>query len=264
MADLHPRAPWKDVTFAGGYWNCGERLEKLLTYVRPWFRNIVVVVQESPDNTLEVARSLADVVIEDKWHGRGDPSIHLAVKNVKTKFAFVVSDDEWPSEDLLNSFQDLVNEMRHKSRNGAWIKFESWIDGYDFTKGDQHLRFWETHISWPPEPHARPATDNTLFWETGFIKHDRSLDEMMVDYVRRYEMGLDNPKWSPTVQPHNQKMMHSATRAIAERRGWDYVKAFEWWPKVREYAWDGEEQSDPVPDAEEEPAPRRRGRPPKE
>jgi len=265
MSDLHPRAPWKDVTFAGGVWSCEERLEKLLTYVRPWFRNIVVAVQESDDRTLEVARDIADLVLEDKWHGRGDPSINLAVTNISTRYAFVVADDEWPSEDLLNSFQDLVTEMRRTGREGAWIKFESWIDGYDFTKGDQHLRFWDKSAAgWPSEPHARPMIDNTLLWGTGFIKHDRTLDEMMLDYVRRYEMGLENPGWSPTVQPHNQRMMHSATRAIAEKRGWDYVKAFEWWPKVREYAWDGEEQFDAAPaEEQEEPTPRRRGRPPK-
>lgn len=261
MAELHPRAPWKDVTFVGGYWNCGERLEGLLSYVRPWFRNIVVAVQESPDNTLEVARKYADVVLEDAWQGRGDPSISRAAASVRTKYAFVISDDEWPSEDLLNSFQELVNELRHKGRDGAWIKFESWIDGFDFTQGDQHLRFWDnTKAKWPPEPHARPLTENTLLWETGFIKHDRSLDEMMIDYVRRYEMGAEHPEWSPTVQPHNLRMMHTATRAIAERRGWDYVKGFEWWPKVRDYAWDGEDQLDPT--EEEEVEPRRRGRRP--
>lgn len=268
MADLHPRAPWKDVTFIGGYWNCGERLEKLLAYVRPWFANIVVAVQESPDNTLEVAREYADVVLQDEWHGRGDPSIHLAAKNAKTRYGFVVSDDEWPSEDLLYSFQDLVNELRAKNRVGAWIKFESWIEGYDFTRGDQHLRFWETRFPWPAGPHARPATESTLLWETGFIKHDRTLDEMMLDYIRRYEMGKSHPEWPATAQPHNQRMMLTATRAIAEKNGWDYVKAYEWWPKVREYAWDGEEQFDPAPDVPvvpdaEEPAPRRRGRPPK-
>ena len=53
--NLPAGAPWKDVTFTGGYWNCEERLERLLTYVRPWFANILVVVQKSPDNTLEVA-----------------------------------------------------------------------------------------------------------------------------------------------------------------------------------------------------------------
>lgn len=255
MADLHPRAPWKDVTFAGGFWNCEERLAKLLTYVRPWFRNIVVVVQESPDRTLEVAQELADVVITDEWHGRGDPSISLAVQNIKTRYAFVVADDEWPSEDLLNSFQDLVNELHAQKRDGAWIPFESWIDGFDFTKGDQHLRFFETRIGWPPEPHARPMTDNTLLWHTGSIKHARTLDEMMVDYTRRYEMGADHPEWPESVQPHNQRMMHSATRAIAEKRGWDYVKAFEWWPKVREFAWEGQDQFDPP--AEQKPVRRR-------
>ena len=182
MTDMHPRAPWKDVTLVGGYWNCPDRLEKLLTYVRPWFRNIVAVVQMRPESdrtedeqrTYDVAKRLADVVIADIWHGRGDPSISKAAASVSTKYAFVVSDDEMADEDLLNSFQDLVNEMTAHKAAGAWVPFRSLIDGYDFTRGDQHLRFWESRIPWPPTPHARPMTEDTIEWKMGHITHDRS------------------------------------------------------------------------------------------
>ena len=66
----HPRTPWSGVAFVGVYWNCEERVEKLLTYVRPYFKYLCVAVQKSDDNTLEVCKRLADIVIEEPWHGQ--------------------------------------------------------------------------------------------------------------------------------------------------------------------------------------------------
>lgn len=247
MAELHPRAPWRDITFCGGYWNCAERLTKLLPYVRPWFRNLVVVVQESPDETLAVAREYADVVIEEPWQGRGDPSIHRAVKNAPTRWSFVISDDEWPSEDLLFSFQDLVVAMQAEAKEGAWIKFHSYIDDFDFTREqDHHLRLFLTSVDWPPHQHARPMTERTLHWKTGHIDHRRTLAEMMTDYVRRYELGVKQGATGQQ-QAHNQHMMRAASRAVAERKGWDEIRAAEWWPQVVKIAFEG---SDPAPPVE--------------
>jgi hypothetical protein len=209
----------------------------------------VVGVHQSDDNTLEVAQKYADVVLQDQHHGRGDPTIHLAAKRVQTKYSFVISDDEWPDEELLNSFQDLVGELRSKKKQGAWVKFNSFIDGFDFTRDDHHLRFWESHIDWPGTPHARPMTSSTIRWDVGQVAHTRSLDEMMRDYIRRYDVS-NNPGWEG-IQAHNIRMMEQATKKIAERKGWEYVKSYDWWPRIRDLAWNGEEQSDP--ESTEEP-----------
>jgi hypothetical protein len=266
MASVHLRAPWKDVTFAGAYWNCGPRLEKLLKFVRPWFKTIIAVVQESPDNTLEVARKYADVVIEEPWMGRGDPSIHTAVEKVKTKWVFVISDDEMPTTELLHSFQDLVDELKAKGREGAWLHFASTIDGIDFTREqDQHLRFFAPHVGWPSTQHARPMTDNTIQWRPagGQIHHDRSLDEMITDYLRRYELGRRDA--TPDQQAHNQRMMRSAVEAVSRTKGEEYVTGFEWYPEVVRVAYGGNDpfpQPEPVVEPEAAPAaPPKRGRP---
>ena len=246
--DLHPRAPWGDITFVGAYWNCAPRLEALLTYVRPWFKRIVVGVQESPDNTLEVARRFADLVIEDKWHGRGDPTLNRVVSTVAAhKLAFAISDDEWPSEALLYSFQDAAETMLREHRAGAWVHFKSTIDGFEFTREqDEHLRLFQPKVGWPAAPHSRPPIDGGLRWRPNpeaFVTHARSLDEMMQDYIRRYDLTAKEPGWGQQ-QAHNIRMMQGACNAIMERRGTEYVTAFEWWARVRDIAYGG---ADPTP-----------------
>src|SRR5512139_456348 len=239
---LHEKAPWGSVTFCGVYWNCADRLDALLEYARPWFKRIVVGVQTSPDNTLEVARKWADKVVEDKWHGRGDPSIQKVLNAVGTPWAFLISDDEWPSEDLLFSFQDLSEKLVADQLNGAWIHFKSSIDGFDFTREqDNHLRFFSPLLTWPPTPHSRPVTSLTLHWPTGFVSHDRSLDEMMLDYTRRWKLTKEGGWGATQIQAHNERMMQGACNAIAERRGWSYVTSFPWWSDVLEMAYHGKD-----------------------
>lgn len=271
MTKMHPRAPWGDVAFAGAYWNCAERLEKLLAYVRPWFKHIVVGVQESPDNTLEVARRYADLVVEDQWHGRGDPTLNKVIRQAGKKYAFVISDDEWPTEALLNSFQDAVEAMIRGSRHGAWVHFKSTIDGFDFTREqDEHLRLFEPRFGWPSMPHARPPIDNGLRWRPSpeaFVRHDRSLDEMMQDYIRRYDLTAKEPSWVQQ-QAHNVRMMQGACNAIMERRGTEYVTFFDWWPRVLEVVYKGDAPAhiaDPTaseaveePTSSPKPAPKKR------
>ena len=251
-----PRAPWSGVTFVGAYWNCPERLEALLTFVRPWFKNIVAVVQvptedpsESELETYEVAKRLANVAIKDVFHGRGDPSITLAVASVTTPWAFVISDDEKPTEELLDSFQDLADRLKAEQKEGAWFHFVSSIDGHNFTREqDEHLRFFLARIPWPSSPHARPMTNRTLRWrpEGGVVHHDRTLDEMMQDYLRKFDICAARPEWAQQ-QAHNVRMMQGACGAVANIDGWDYVQSFPWWPRMLEVAYGG---GDPAPAAE--------------
>lgn len=233
---LPPGAPWTDVAFVGAYWNCAERLERLLHYVRPWFTRLVVAVQESPDDTLAVAREYADVVVEDAWHGHGDASIGKALAQVDRKWSFVISDDEWPTPDLLGSFQGLVDSLG--GHQGAWFHFRSWIDGIEFTsEQDWHLRFFETWIGWPGALHSRPTTDRTLHWRPvpgAVVEHRRSLDEMVRDYLRYIER--EGPGASEQMRAHNRMMIHDAVVAVAARKGMPYVQSFPWYERVKEVA----------------------------
>jgi hypothetical protein len=229
-------APWEDVAFVGVYWNCAARLDKLLRYVRPWFTKIVCVVQESPDETLAVARRHADVVIEDMFHGYGDASFPLALAAVDRKWSFVVSDDEWPTRALLGSFQDLVETM---PTQGAWFHFRSWIDGIEFTsEQDWHLRFFETRVGWPGAPHSRPPIDSFFAWRPtpdAVIEHRRSLDEMVRDYLRYIEL---TDAWaSEQMRSHNRMMIRDAITAVASHKGWEYVEAFPWYQTARQIAF---------------------------
>lgn len=239
---LHPMAPWTDITFAGVYHNDAERVGRLLDAVRPWFVNIAVAVQcdDPDDETLRVCEEKSDRLVIDPVYGHAEPSIGKLLGVVRTPWTFLISADEMPSPDLLYNFQDAIQIAEHgddySTIDGFWIRFVSSIEGIDYpSEQDNHLRLFQTRLGWPTTMHSRPAARNAVFWpeSKGHVRHDRSLDEMMIDYLRYFQLGSANDSW----KAHNRLMMHDACVATAEHYGWDYVKAFPWWPQVEAIAF---------------------------
>jgi glycosyltransferase involved in cell wall biosynthesis len=236
---------YTDITFAIVVWNDAERLRALLQHVRPWFEHIAVAVQESPDETLDVAREWADVVVTDEHQGYGDASFGLLQQAIRTKWVLRLDADEWPSDDLLENLGRMTEEAALREARGVWIAFRSWTDGVEWEPYHSHLRLWWNDILWPPTLHSRPMIDDT--YDTGpagipgHIDHRRSLDEMIRDYLNYYRIGLGHPGWDD----HNRLMMREACQGAAAARGWLYVKGHDWWPGVLEAAFGGE---DPMED----------------
>lgn len=232
--------PWTDVTFVGVYWNDPDRVEKLLETVRPWFTHIVCGVQtddKGRDETLSRVVRWADETIVDKVHGFCEPTIGRVLGSVKTDWVFLVSADETPSTALLESFQDMLDEAAVSGYDGFWLRMISSIEGIDYiSEQDNHLRVFKRHLSWPHTMHSRPDARNAKFWRPeAYLRHDRSLDEMIIDYLRYYSLSGTNSGWLN----HNREMMMNACTATAAHYDWAKVKAYEWWPKVLEIAFNG-------------------------
>jgi len=178
------------------------------------------------------------VVVEDKHHGFGDATYGPKVlPNVATEWSFKVDCDEWPTRKLLDSLGSAVIYADAHGLDGLWIPFRSAVDGGEYKEQHAHLRFFRTKIGWPATLHSRPPTDNAEIWNHGYIRHNRTLDEMMQDYLRYWTAGLGNEGW----EEHNRLMMYWACKGTANIKGWDYVRSFPWWPQVEAISFNQEQ-----------------------
>lgn len=222
--------PYTHIAFAIVVWQDRDRLGELLSYVRPYFETLAVAVQRSTDGTLGVARELADIVVEDEHRGFGDASFGpLLLPKVPHRWTFKVDADEWPSPDLLASLSHATWAAENAGVGGVWIPFGSAVEGQEYNEQHAHLRLFRTKAGWPGLLHSRPPIYQSIIWRRGLIRHDRTLDEMMQDYLRYYEVGQSSVSWTE----HNTMMMREACRAVAAEKGWDFVRGFPWWPAVR-------------------------------
>jgi len=221
--------PHSNITATVVVWNDERRLKKLLKHLRPYCERIVVGVQASPDHTLQVAEMYADTVVRDIHHGFGDATYGpLVLPEVRTDWTFKVDADEWPNEELLASLGDAVKAAHVNSWEAVLIEFKSSIDGQYWDEQHFHMRLFQTRLGWPDTMHSRPATDQAGSWVVGNIRHDRSLDEMIQDYLNYYRIGGDHWQW----EEHNRMMMFWACCGTANVKGWEYVRSFPWWPQV--------------------------------
>lgn len=231
----HPNGiPYSHITVALVAWNEEARIGKLLDWLRPFFKTVAVAVQESDDATFMVAKEFADILVLDRHHGFGDASFGpKLLPLVQTPWTFKVDCDESPDEDLLRSLSSATWYAENNGLSGLWIPFHSWVDDMEYVEQHSHLRLFRTEAGWPRYLHSRPPIENTAVWQTGHIDHRRTLDEMMQDYLRYWTAGRGNPGW----EDHNRLMMFGACDAAGRKRGWDYVRAFSWWPQVEAIAF---------------------------
>lgn len=222
--------PYTHISFAMVVWNDEGRARKLLEYIRPWFANVVVGVQDSPDGTLAVAREIADIVVEDAHQGYGDATFGPKVlPRVRSPWTLKLDADEWPSEDLLGSLSNATWYGDHEAHvRGIWIPFRSSVDGAEYSEQHSHLRLFHTSVGWPAMLHSTPPIADGALWSKGHIRHDRSLDELVRDYLRYLQVGRGNAQWTE----HNELMIRSACIGVADKKGWEYVRSHEWWPQV--------------------------------
>jgi len=235
----HPNGiPYAHITVAMVAWNEQARLGKLLDWLRPFFKTVAVGVQESGDATFRIAREFADILVLDRHHGFGDATFGPRILPlVKTPWTLKVDCDEWPDEELLRSLSSATWYAENTGLSGLWIPFRSWVDGIEYAEQHSHLRLFKTAAGWPPHLHSRPPIENTAVWQVGHILHERTLDEMMQDYLRYWDAGQGRAGW----EAHNRLMMFHACRGTAASKGWDYVRSFPWWPRVEAIAFTEEQ-----------------------
>ena len=221
--------PYTHITFTLVAWNEEARLGPLLQRVRPYFDQLIVGVQQSDDQTLAIARQWADVVVEDEHRGFGDATFGpRLLPLVQSKWTFKLDADEWPSNELLTSLSNATWCAEQEGYDAIWIPFRSAVEGQAYNVDHSHLRLFLTYLDWPPYLHSRPKSTKDLLWTTGSIRHDRTLDEMVRDYLRYLEIGRGNPGWDK----HNTEQITGACAGVAAAMGWAFVQGFEWWPQV--------------------------------
>lgn len=231
------------VTAVSVLWKEAHRARRLLSCLAANFERVVVVVQESDDATFEIAQDElkpTDVLIPDEWRGGGDFSMPLALSRVETEWVFVISGDEYPSVKLLESIPNAVRIMEHDGRSGAFIVFKETIEGQPYIEHGKHVRLFRRAGGWEARHHSSAPHENTITWPIGHIDHDRSLDEVVEDYVRKYRM-MEREGDSRLF--HVQiTMLRRACTQTAQAKGWDWVKDHPWWPEVEAIAFGPHDQ----------------------
>lgn len=226
-------APYDGVTAVSVVWNEGHRIAPLVSTLATWFRNVVIVVQKSDDDTLAICQKILTEpthhVVEDEWRGGGDFSMPLALSHVPTEWTYVISGDEFPDLELLRTMPDAIAKMESEGFDGAFLYTEEWIEDVPYYEHGRHVRLFRTAGGWEARHHSAAPHDNVTVWPHGRYLHRRTLDEMVRDYLRKLNMMEAE---GDQLALHNKATIYRVCTMIAAEKGWRFVRSHEWWPEV--------------------------------
>lgn len=90
--------------------NESHRLENLLKILRPIMDEIVVVDQESTDNTVDIVKKYTNLVFSDKCTGQADSSRQLAMDKTSAKWILTIDADEFPTNRLIRDIPLMIRD----------------------------------------------------------------------------------------------------------------------------------------------------------
>ena len=209
--------------------NEGHRLEAIVRRCRPYVREVVIGVQDSTDDTLAKALDLADRVARDEVRGFGDATFGPKVLPlVRTPWTLKIDGDELPTVALMASLGEAIAKAGLEHQDAIWIPFKSWIEDEEWAVPHGHVRVFQTRLGWPATMHSSPETQRVMRWDVGFIEHRKTLDEHVRGYLGYLERSGSHKGWIE----HNTAMIYHAVTGTAKTKGWDWIKAHDWWPSV--------------------------------
>lgn len=139
--------------------NEAENLKRCLGSVRGWVSEIIVVVNDCTDSTVEVARSFGARVFEEPWHGHRDQK-NVALAKASAPWILCLDADEEVSPELRRAICAHV-ERDDPGYDGAFFARKVWLMGR-----------WITHGDWYPDYKLRLVRRGRGRFG-GKLEHDR-------------------------------------------------------------------------------------------
>ena len=160
--------------------NSEDRIKDMILKNKEVVSEVLVVVQESKDDTAARAREAGAVVIERRRKGTSDPDRNWLFALANTPWVLYLDDDEYISPELKENIESLIKE----NVDIYWLKRTNLVDGVDIFKilgHDMQPRlFRKGALNFPDQIHTYPSPASEAmpaFVEYPII-HERTLEQV--------------------------------------------------------------------------------------
>lgn len=160
--------------------NSEDRIKDMILKHKEFVSEVIVVVQESTDNTLARAREVADVVIERRCKGTSDSDRNWTFSLANNPWVLYLDTDEYTSPELNKKLPELIKQ------NVAiyWMARKNLVDGVDMFKVLKHdmqpRLFQKGALKFPDQIHTypKPEKDAYVAFVDYPIIHERTLEQV--------------------------------------------------------------------------------------
>lgn len=197
-----------------------HRLAPMLAYHRQIAADVVVVVQQSRDGTLAVAREWADTVIEHPRHGYAEASRAAAAAAGAYDVQLVLDGDELLTPyavDMLPSWVEALQQGDRHALDGYRLARTTYLDGAHQHTGDAHLRLFDRRrVRFLDEVHTEPQADwrRVVTTPQVAILHTKSSAEQLRDEARVNALLTTGPLKTDPLRAQKLPLQHRIGRVL--------------------------------------------------
>lgn len=169
------------LTFCGVYRNEQDRVRYVLDVAKALCYDMILVVQDSQDNTLKICKEYTERVIQRPAESP-EESKDFIMENIMTPWTFWLDADEMPSFELMDYLTYFSGAPGYDG-----IKFPriNYINGLHIEANqgkDEQFRLLERSVRWKPKEqgkriHIHPIVKNSMLLDFP-IYHHRSLEKI--------------------------------------------------------------------------------------
>lgn len=176
--------------------NSADKLKQMIEKHKSFVSEIMIAVQDSDDNTYEIAKETGAVVFKRTKKGAGDPDRNWLFSLTSMPWVLYLDDDEYLSEDTIKALPELVND----NIDIYWLKTKNLVDKVDIYAilgDDYHPRlFKKGYIHYTEETtvdHSYPTRkepSNVAFLDHHIV-HERSFDKIKKSNRQRNKFATE-------------------------------------------------------------------------
>lgn len=187
--------------------NIGRSIRSVIGFAT----QVVVVVNDCTDRTMEIARELGAEVHEREWTCHRDQK-NIALDLCEQPWVLGLDADEEISPELAINIRKVVEND------------ENALTGYEFSRRNWFLGRWIKHGDWAPDMHTRLFRRNKARWSGDEI-HDKIKLEGKRGKLSGFMYHYSNPSLSSQVQKINVFSDAFVSQRIREGKRWNVLEA---------------------------------------
>ena len=172
-----------------------ENLRELLPLVKPYVDEIIIVNQDSTDNTLSVCSEFGAKVFNKTRKFLADIDRNFCYQMATGDWIFALDADERPSIKLL---ENLRKQTENPDVDCYWFAFDNKVDGIDISDilgQEYHPRLWrKNYLQWSDRAHTWPQMPNIKqAFISAPVQHYRTLQRIeQVHALRKQAIAPQN------------------------------------------------------------------------
>ena len=208
----------EQITFCAVFRNEAQRVRMVMDLAKSLFRQVVIVVQQSDDDTLKICTEYPAEIIERPAESP-EESKDFIMHQVRTPWTFWLDADEFPSLETIEYLQTFDSYTLAGYDAVSFVRV-NYIDGLIIEGGqgeDHQFRLIRSDVRWNPKAQGRRIHIHPL------VKHSKHLSKVIYHHRSLEKVERQTERWNE-LESQTKGACDEYVKKVKEELAWKRLK----------------------------------------